>query len=250
MNSGGDNIAEKPEKTGAVIVKNPQEPTVIAASIIMVKAYRPYPVDWRFLPESVLLLKDTIRHFIVRADNGAACSRPLRKAWLYFLGRSTATAINQAGLLFIHIPKTAGTSISQRLYRRNLPHYTARFYQDVFRDEVSGVPCFSVLRDPVKRFLSAYKFIASGGSDVILACRYQRSRLHRYLYSPDALVDFLYANPALLRQTTSLIPQADFVLDSENRIMIDRLFAMDEADELPPMLGSKPNQPLENMQIG
>jgi hypothetical protein len=201
------------------------------------KKYNPYAVDWRFLPERALIVKDYVRHSIVSTSNTAARTKTLSALWLATMGRKTINAIKTAGFLFIHIPKTSGTSISACLYGRNLPHYTAEFYFDVFGQSVSMFPSFSIIRNPVERVVSAYKMAIFGGTDIVAYDRYARSKL-RGLASLDHYVDFIFAR----RSSLSFLPkelreQVSFIEDREGRVLVDRLFPLGNSRGLPLELG-------------
>ena len=72
--------------------------------------YKPYLVDWRFLPEHVLLAKDTVRHGIVGLGAAMAAARLTRPVWRRAFRNAMVLPVLAAGRLFIHIPKTGGTS--------------------------------------------------------------------------------------------------------------------------------------------
>ena len=64
--------------------------------------------------------------------------------------------INQF-MLFIHIPKNAGSSISEVMYGKQIGHKKLRDYQNFRRfDEYDVV---AVVRNPYDRFLSAYNYL-------------------------------------------------------------------------------------------
>jgi hypothetical protein len=68
--------------------------------------------------------------------------------------RHRIAAIQESGVLFIHVPKNAGTSVCDRLYGEQIKHETVRYYAMVAPD-LLDLPSFAIVRDPVARFLSA-----------------------------------------------------------------------------------------------
>jgi len=206
--------------------------------------YSPYAVDWRFLPEQLLLAKDWLRYRLARASNVLAETPATADLWASTLGRRVARTVTSAGVLFIHVPKTGGTSISKVLYGRNLPHYTAQFWATTYGDKIIGVPSFAVIRNPVQRLLSAYKMALFGGTDIVAYSRYWRSRLHG-LQSVECFVDFLEESTRRGEELPlDLRAQAGFILDENGAVMVDRLFRLDArhglASDLGQWLGASP----------
>ena len=204
----------------------------------MRRGYQPYAINWAFLPDEALTLKDNVRRRLTNISNVAANSRSLSPLWCLTLGSRTIKAVEKAGVLFVHIPKTAGTSISACLYRRNLPHYTALFYRNVFGGRVARLPSFSIIRHPMERLMSSFKMAVDGGTDIMSYDRADRSQLQG-LESFSAYVDFVHSN----RNRLSFLPialheQASFIQDSSGRILVDRLFPLGNGRGLPAELAS------------
>jgi len=61
-------------------------------------------------------------------------------------------------LLFVHIPKNAGTSVEQHLSMRESGHHTWKEYQSNFENEWESYTSFSIVRDPYTRFVSCYEY--------------------------------------------------------------------------------------------
>lgn len=73
--------------------------------------------------------------------------------------------IYEKGVLFIHIPKSAGKSLALAVYGNDKPgHYFAEDYK--WCDEVAFEKFFKFcfVRHPISRFISAYEFLNSGGT--------------------------------------------------------------------------------------
>lgn len=76
-------------------------------------------------------------------------------------------AMVRRNLIFIHVPRAAGTSISRALYGpRSKRHHSIRYYRTVNPGFCEQAQSFCVLRDPFDRFASAYSFVRSGGTAI------------------------------------------------------------------------------------
>jgi hypothetical protein len=69
----------------------------------------------------------------------------------------------KAGILFIHIPRAAGTSINQALYDRFMGHPRASEIRRWGSAELNALPSFAITRNPWERLVSAYRFARRGG---------------------------------------------------------------------------------------
>ncbi|MBC7005533.1 sulfotransferase family 2 domain-containing protein, partial [Photobacterium sp. BZF1] len=95
-------------------------------------------------------------------DNLAKKLKGVVKNLLSINRRIPAPAINK-GILFIHIPKAAGSSISLELYGVQISHCKIEEYISCDRNRLSSIKKFSIVRNPIDRFISAYDFLCNGG---------------------------------------------------------------------------------------
>ena len=65
--------------------------------------------------------------------------------------------------IFVHIPKTAGTSVSKALFGSEFGHCTVDHYEIFSPKRFHNYFKFAFVRNPWDRFLSAYKFLKKGG---------------------------------------------------------------------------------------
>ena len=75
-------------------------------------------------------------------------------------------------LIFIHIPKNGGSTISNDIYGRFLGHILYSEIQRYSEQTVNDLRAFAVLRDPVDRFISAYNYARYGSNDEESAIRF------------------------------------------------------------------------------
>jgi hypothetical protein len=68
-------------------------------------------------------------------------------------------------LIFVHVPRVAGTSIVRTLYGEGcIHHHSMRYYRAVHPQFAQNADSFALLRDPFARFASAYAFVRAGGT--------------------------------------------------------------------------------------
>jgi len=79
--------------------------------------------------------------------------------------------MKQTGIVFVHVPRAAGTSISHLLYGRFLGHFPLAALEAVGDPETLALPRLAVVRNPWDRLASAYRFAAGGGGGGQFAAR-------------------------------------------------------------------------------
>lgn len=143
----------------------------------------------------------------------------------------------RAGVIFIHVPKCAGTSVSSSLYGKSLGHHTARELRAFAPERFDRQDSFAVLREPVERAFSAYLYLLRGGTRFGWAA-------HRPEYEEESFKSFeRFATEWLPgRQPDeldfTLRPQSRYVTDERGDVMIDRLLPLDRLkEEWPDIIG-------------
>ncbi|WP_417536884.1 hypothetical protein [Methylophaga sp.] len=97
---------------------------------------------------------------------------PLKRLTSKKLGLPLRREVHGSDLLFIHVPKNAGTTISTQLYGGHIGHRSARYYQSCDPDFFSRTKSFAIYRNPVDRFVSAFKYARKGGSQIVPASKH------------------------------------------------------------------------------
>lgn len=78
-------------------------------------------------------------------------------------------AVRARNLIFVHVPRVAGTSIARALYGpKTTRHHSMRYFQALDPAFAQGAQSFALLRDPFDRFVSSYAFVRSRGTE---SCR-------------------------------------------------------------------------------
>lgn len=139
--------------------------------------------------------------------------------------------IRDAGVLFVHIPKNAGVSISTELYGEPFFHPTIRYYKRVAPDMAVSIPSFAVWRDPIARFVSAYRFGRSGGAPNARLARAFR-QLYGQFRSLDDALDHVEGASSLFHTDHIFRPQFWYVADASGRIGVDQLCLIEDLRSL------------------
>ena len=131
-------------------------------------------------------------------------------------------------LIFVHVPRVAGTSIVRSLYGQGcIHHHSMRYYRTIDPGFAEAASSFAVLRDPIDRFASAFAFVRAGGTQT---CRMSEvfRRQTEGLSSVDDYLSFLEERGALDLDFV-MRPQSWFVTDGANgAVLVKDLFLLGE----------------------
>jgi hypothetical protein len=134
----------------------------------------------------------------------------------------------ERNLIFVHVPRAAGTSISRALYGEGCTHhFSARYYRAVNPKLWARAQSFAVLRDPFDRFASAYAFVRAGGTP---SCRLSNvfARQTAHVVTVDDYLSFLEGRGPLDLDFV-MRPQSWFVCDGDETL-VQNLFLYGEDD--------------------
>jgi hypothetical protein len=131
-------------------------------------------------------------------------------------------------LIFIHVRRAAGTSITRALYGpRHKRHHSMRYYRAVNPAFCERARSFSVLRDPIDRFVSAYFFVRGGGTAICPLARVFADATAGLRGIDDYLSFIEDRDP--LELDFVMRPQSWFVCDLQTGIpLVDELFLFGE----------------------
>lgn len=159
--------------------------------------------------------------------------------------RARIERIAQAGLIFVHIPKVAGMSISAALYGAQTGHSSIRLLRRVADGRLAKLPSFAVLRDPAERFLSAYRYAQLGGADDEVAEPFRT--LYRGFRSIDDALDHLEQAGNPYRIDHIFRPQYWYITDQTGHIAVNRLLRIEDLPRLPLLIPGFPTFPLPRL---
>lgn len=134
------------------------------------------------------------------------------------------------GVIFVHVPKAAGTSISNAIYGRPLGHIKAASIRAFCPELYRECAVFSVVRNPWDRAVSAFEYARQGGTDVGGIARGVGRDARRWRDFPDFLTNYL---AGLDTEHADFVfqPQAGFVCDARGLIVPD-IFRFERMDEV------------------
>ena len=71
---------------------------------------------------------------------------------------------HRAGIIFVHVPKAAGTSVNLALYGRFMGHVKAVHIKRMAPRTFHELPSFAIVRNPWSRLISSYRFVKANSS--------------------------------------------------------------------------------------
>ena len=134
------------------------------------------------------------------------------------------------GFIFIHIPKCAGNAIINSLFfSRPTGHVCISEYYWEDRERFSSSYKFTIVRNPITRFISAYDYLVKGGM-----VTYDVEFRDKYLKKFDDINEFISALGSKkfrkkILNWTHFIPQHKFILIG-GEIYLDDIYKQEELD--------------------
>jgi len=132
--------------------------------------------------------------------------------------------------IFVHVPKTAGTSIEKHLRQTDKDvvggHTTALAYRRKFPEEFASYFKFTVVRDPVDRFISAYSYLKQMAVHSAL-----NNQIVHDSESMDHFAQKAKASPELIANIVHLMPQNQFVCGQNSEILVDSVFRFENLED-------------------
>lgn len=138
----------------------------------------------------------------------------------------------QQSAIFIHIPKTAGTSLYEALGMDILPytHIPARVLARLYPEEFEASYRFTFVRDPWDRMVSTYEFLRGG------TVWDEQKRWAREYIGDRSFGEFVrrLKHDRMLRAAVLsyefFFPQTYFLTDETGRLSVDEIFRFEEID--------------------
>lgn len=141
-------------------------------------------------------------------------------------------------VIFIHIPKAAGTSITNVIYGKRNGHLKGAFVKKKLGKEYEEKYTFSVSRNPYDRLYSAYKFATQGQTKdgaIANASFYKNNEFRSF----ESFIEEWLVNQQLTKLDPVFQPQYTFVFNNENQLIVDDLFKLEEIEKVEKTLSFK-----------
>lgn len=141
-----------------------------------------------------------------------------RYSVLVNLQREYPKNVDAAEAIFIHIPKTAGTSLYNLIGYTGIGHVPYDWYETRDRDKFKRYFKFAFVRNPWDRLVSAFLYLKRGGSNAMDE-QWGKSNLGDY----DTFEDFVknWVTDDNVERYFHFIPQYRFIYDQELVLKVD-----------------------------
>lgn len=153
--------------------------------------------------------------------------------------------------IFIHLPKTAGTSVSLQLGLSMSRHIPAEEYRITNPKKFETYFKFAFVRNPLDRLVSSYAFLRQGGMNADDA-RFAQRKILQF----DSFHHFLtegFSNDQETREWVHFRQQKDFVCDAEGRNLMDFTGRFEQIEEdyakVADLLGKPKDLPMSNKSV-
>lgn len=126
---------------------------------------------------------------------------------------------NEHRAIFIHLPKTAGTSVSRALGLQGSRHVPSEQYRIANPAKFSRFFKFAFVRNPYDRLLSSYAFLKGGGMNAD-DMRFAEAHVTPHDSFEHFVIEGLSRRPEI-QEWVHLRPQCTFVCDSRGHNLMD-----------------------------
>lgn len=158
---------------------------------------------------------------------------------------------NDNRAIFIHLPKTAGTSVSRQLGLSTSRHVPAEIYRATNPNKFASYFKFCFVRNPFDRLVSSYAFLRQGGMNATDAY-FSKQKVLPFENFEHFLVEGFARDPET-RAWVHFRPQSEFVCDRFGRNLMDFTGRFERITEdyatIAGRLGKPLDLPLSNQSV-
>ncbi|WP_161626835.1 sulfotransferase family 2 domain-containing protein [Desulfospira joergensenii] len=143
-------------------------------------------------------------------------------------------------LIFVHVPKAAGTSVSRSLFNRSVGHLPAHYLKKVDPNLWNSAYSFAVVREPLDRLISAYLFLKNGGTTDVQVTEKNYYRSKAFETFPTFVTYWLTKHFFEIQKYDYVLwPQHQFVCDKFGDILVDKIFRIENFTEFEKVMMKK-----------
>ncbi len=120
---------------------------------------------------------------------------------------------NRLKCMFAHIPRTAGTAISQALFSHHVGHYRLSQYKDIYPPQkLQDYFKFAFVRNPWDKVASSYYYLQQGGFG-----HHDKLWFHQHLAAFKDFRAFVrgWLPTSAIHLGHHFVPQSNYILDSQ-----------------------------------
>jgi hypothetical protein len=153
--------------------------------------------------------------------------------------RRRSDAFRAAGVAFVHVPRTGGTSVTDVLFGQFIGHFSLIDLLDAAPKDVRALPRFAITRNPWDRLVSAWAF-AKAGSGIDGRVRISQPEQ----YAVPAFDSFeRFVHEWLTPRSTSPLdgifrPQHSYLLDRHGKLDFSHCGRLEQLDKTQEWLAS------------
>ena len=147
--------------------------------------------------------------------------------WIH-LQRSYPENSDQTQAIFIHIPKTAGTSLYNLIGYTGIGHVTYRWYESRNASKFQQYFKFAFVRNPWDRLVSAFFYLKKGGSNA-MDKHWANQKIVHYPDFDDFVKGWLHEKN--IDNYFHFVPQYKFICDNSFRIKMDYIGRFERLDQ-------------------
>lgn len=131
-------------------------------------------------------------------------------------------AFNETKSIFVHIPKAAGTSVSNALYGGRQGHHTALAYKKANPSKFAEYYKFTITRNPWDRLASTYHYLLK--SPHAEDRNWAKNNIEKYSSFESFVINWLSSES--IYSWKHLLPQTYFVYENK-KIIVDNIFKLE-----------------------
>ena len=130
------------------------------------------------------------------------------------------------GIVFIHIPRSAGSSFDLALYGRFMGHVRAVSIRQWANSQIKSLPSFAITRNPWERLVSSFRVArrgsGTGGEFHAKVFRPERYQICAFETFESFVVEWL-SNRDLRKLDPIFQPQSRFLCDRGGSVLVDHV---------------------------